>query len=120
MGLTSPNSYSKDSRFEQSIKKRALKEKEKEMWELNAELQKKKLKKGGKTVLEAHSGEWAVFQKFSFYFHILESGISYIKDEFLLKKKPYVSGNYGKKRMDINVKGIVHSIKHVYSLVHDY
>ena len=63
-------------------------------------------------MLEAHSGEWAVFQKFSFYFHILESGISYIKDEFLLKKT-HLSGNYGKKRMYINVKGIVNSIKHV-------
>ena len=84
------------------------------MWELNAGLQKKKLKKkGGKKVLEAYSGEWAVFQQFSFYFHILESSISYIKDEFLLEKKPNVSGNYGTRRKAINVKEIVNSIKHV-------
>lgn len=29
------------------------------------------------------------------------------------KKKPYVSGNYGKRRMAINVKGIQNSIEHV-------
>lgn len=71
-------------------------------------------------MLQAHSGEGAVFQQFSFYFHILKSSITYIKDEFLLENNSNVSGNYGKRRMVINIKGIVNSIKHMQSLVHSY
>jgi hypothetical protein len=110
MGLTSPNSYSRDSRFEQSLKKGA----ERGVRNVRTErgIAEKEIKKRGKKVLEAHSGEGAVFQQFSFYFHILKSSISYIKDEFLLENNSRVSGNYGKVRMAINVKGIVNSIKH--------
>jgi hypothetical protein len=69
MGLTSPNGYSKDSRFEQSLKKGAG-------WEgvrnvrTERGIAEKEIKKRGKKVLEAHSGEWAVFQQFSFFISI--------------------------------------------------
>lgn len=55
-------------------------------------------------MLEAHSGEWAVFQQFSFYFHILESSISHIKDEFLLEKKNPTLQEIMEKTVAINVK----------------
>jgi hypothetical protein len=113
MGLTSPNSYSRDSRFEQSLKEGAEREGVRNVRPERGFAVKEIKKKGGKKVLEAYSGEGAVFQQFSFYFHILKSSIGYIKDEFILENNSNFSGNYGKRRMAINVKGIVNSTKHM-------